>query len=71
MVLPWCPRLLHLWHGRLEDRGYVKRYAILLAHGFDPARDLDPDPAGGLRLLPHAQALRLAVADYLASRNDA
>ena len=64
-------RLLHLWHGRLEDRGYVKRYAILLAHGFDPARDLDPDPAGGLRLLPHAQALRLAVADYLASRNDA
>lgn len=64
-------RLLHLWHGKLKDRGYSTRNAILLEHGFDPARDVDPDPAGGLRLTQQAQALRRAVAQYLASRNDA
>jgi hypothetical protein len=33
-------RVFHLWHGRIEDRQYGARHAVLRRHGFDPARDL-------------------------------
>ena len=64
-------RLMHLWHGDLRDRRYSQRNVILQQHEFDPVRDVDQDPTGGLRLASHAGALRRAVAEYLASRNDA
>lgn len=33
-------RLLHLWHGTIENRRYVQRNQELLALGFDPATDV-------------------------------
>lgn len=63
--------LVHLWHGDLRNRRYSERNAILVNHGFDPVRDVDPEPSGGLRLAKGADALRRAVGEYLGSRNDA
>ena len=40
--------LYHLWHGRLEDRGYDRRYASLQQFDFDPYTDVELD---GKRLL--------------------
>ncbi len=33
-------RILHLWHGRRKDRGYLKRNQELASLGFDPTTDL-------------------------------
>lgn len=63
-------RVLHLWHGTLEGRGYIRRWGVLADHDFDPARDIDPDRGGALRLVPGADALRERIAAYLGSRRD-
>lgn len=33
-------RLFHLWHGEIENRGYMKRHLQLASLGFDPASDI-------------------------------
>jgi hypothetical protein len=64
-------RLLHLWHGALEDRRYAQRQAVLAGHCYDPAIDLDPGREGPLGLIEGSHALRQGVKDYLSSRKDA
>ncbi|HVZ44058.1 MAG TPA: hypothetical protein VHA82_09620 [Ramlibacter sp.] len=69
--LGWAAnRILHLWHGLLEDRQYGKRMDILASRGYDPRRHLDRSGVA-LRFREGCGDLRAAVADYLASRHDA
>ena len=45
-------RLLHLWHGDLEDRAYGKRGQILHEFDFDPFVDIAVDDNGCWRWTP-------------------
>lgn len=60
----------HAWHGRKINRRYVGRWEILIANGFDPARDLRYDVHGLLHLTDANPKLRRDIRDYLALRND-
>lgn len=62
--------IYHLWHGDIEHRNYEKRQEILEQNDFDPENDIELDENGCWRFAPHAERLRLDVADYLASRRE-
>lgn len=38
--------ILHHWHGRKVERGYVAKHALLAKYGFDPLRHLKRDSQG-------------------------
>jgi len=63
-------RILHLWHGELDDRQYMARHEILRAHAYDPARHLQAHGSGvwAWRDAPHA--MREALVDYFRSRRE-
>ncbi len=62
--------LRHVWHGDRSDRQYVSRDALLSACNYDPARDIEPDPATGLYRWTDAATtgLREGVRNYFAAR---
>lgn len=62
--------IYHLWHGDIEYRNYEKRHQILERHDFDPEYDIELDGRGCWRFRPHAEQLRLDVAEYLGSRRE-
>jgi hypothetical protein len=63
--------VLHLWHGKLEDRQYATRYQPLLRQGFDPATDLRIDQNGCWEWTGSSASLR-SVAEWFAGlREDA
>lgn len=64
-------RGVHLYHGRLKSRQYVRRNEILGEVGYDPQRDLEYAPNGTLRWSAAApQALRDAVREYILGRKE-
>lgn len=61
---------LHHWHGRTKDRGYDKRWEIMVKHQFDPAHDLITDTQGMLRFSGRNPALVYDLRASLANRNE-
>ena len=46
--------VLHHWHGRLADRKYKERWAILASHKYQPSKDLQRNPRCGILQLTEA-----------------
>jgi len=63
-------RVLHLWHGDIDNRGYYARHDILAAHEFDPARDLRLDTTGVWAWGEAADSLREGVVRYFEQRRE-
>ncbi|MGE0702708.1 MAG: hypothetical protein AB7F99_15710 [Vicinamibacterales bacterium] len=61
--------LHHLWHGELEDRNYIGRYAGFSAFDFDPEVDLARGVEGAW-LWAGRRDLALHVARYFRSRRE-
>lgn len=54
--------LIHFWHGDRTNRKYVERLSYLGDHDYDPATDIEIDPANGLyRWTDYAQKARPAM----------
>lgn len=62
--------LFHRWHGRACDRGYDKRWRILIDHHYDPTFDIQNDIDGCLAWSGNNPALQDAIRKSLASRNE-
>ncbi len=66
--------LLHYWHGRKVDRGYVGRWKILKKYNFDPRFDLKKDTQGMYRLVDNYDdrsiEMRDAIMRYFRSRQE-
>ncbi|MEK7271042.1 MAG: hypothetical protein AAB215_08910 [Planctomycetota bacterium] len=62
--------IMHLWHGRIEDRGYARRYRGLAPHAFDPAKDIALGRDGCWRWSSEKPALHDDVRRYFASRRE-
>ena len=62
---------VHLYHGKLASRQYVRRNEILTEVGFDPQTHLDYSPNGTIRWSAAAPGeLRQAVRDYMHGRRE-
>jgi hypothetical protein len=61
---------LHHWHGKTKDRGYDRRWDIMVEHGFDPSVDLITDTQGMLRWSGRNPELAIAIKRSLAGRNE-
>jgi glycosyltransferase involved in cell wall biosynthesis len=66
--------LLHLWHGKRENRRYHERLSFLTEYDFDPRTDLRVD-ASGLwswteHALTHKPAMVKLVGGYFSQRNE-
>jgi hypothetical protein len=63
--------ILHLHHGNLSDRSYIKRQFDLIRTGFQPDDHLELDPGGAWRFNAAAPAeTRQMMARYFASRRE-
>lgn len=65
--------VIHLWHGRMINRGYDTRWRILVDYHFNPLTDLARDVAGVLRLVVNNErqwGLRDALRKYFGSREE-
>jgi hypothetical protein len=60
--------LLHLWHGRTENRRYRQRLEDLSRFDFDPQADIVTDPGGAWRWSSDKPAMHTYVRDYFAAR---
>jgi hypothetical protein len=63
--------VLHLWHGKLENRGYGSRYAILNECHYDPFSDIQSDRNGALIFAQGSEQLQQRIERFLSSRQDA
>jgi hypothetical protein len=62
--------IFNLWHGELLNRRYLPRHKILVAHDFDPDRDIAIDEHGALRWASDKPALHQAVREYFQGREE-
>ncbi|MDP9291622.1 MAG: hypothetical protein M3O82_04575 [Verrucomicrobiota bacterium] len=62
--------VFHAWHGKAKQRGYDKRWQMLIDHGFDPSRDLQNDVHGALAWSGANPNLQHSVRRSLAARNE-
>jgi hypothetical protein len=64
-------RVFTLWHGKLANRRYHSRHAILARHGFDPLRDLRISASGAWEWAASAPSgLRKEVRAYFEQRDE-
>ena len=63
-------RLLHLWHGSLENRRYRARNDHLIKLGFDPTHDLMSGPDGCWSLTDRNSPIAQFLSDYFCSRKE-
>lgn len=61
---------LHHWHGKTEQRGYLKRWDIVRYHQFDPALDLVADASGLWRWSGRNPRLAEDIRRSLSTRNE-
>jgi hypothetical protein len=61
-------RIIHLWHGEMEDRKPGQRHSGLSPHDFNPARDIAIGESGAWRWSSDKPALHVYLKDYFASR---
>jgi len=62
--------VLHHWHGKTKERGYDKRWRIMVDHQFDPVTDLITDTQGMLRWSGRNPVLAAAIRQSLSGRNE-
>lgn len=62
--------LLHAWHGKKTDRGYMSRVGILTRNRFSPTKHLLRDANGLYRLRDERGTLRDDLRFYFRSRNE-
>lgn len=62
--------IMHLYHGRLEDRKYKERWEILTKNQFDPATDVVFSPQGVLALTKKGERLSQKLSDYFVDRKE-
>jgi hypothetical protein len=62
--------IYHLWHGRLEDRLYGRRYPDFSRFRFDPERDIIRSPQGVWRWNSDKPAMHRYVNDYFHARQE-
>ena len=62
--------LLHLWHGAFSHRRYRSRHEDLVAHAFDPGRDLTPESSGCWRWNCDKPGLHEFVRGYFRDRRE-
>jgi hypothetical protein len=62
--------LRHLWHGRMEDRGYGRRYVSLKQFAFDPYTDIKVGANGGWCWSSDKPELHEYCRKYLESRKE-
>lgn len=62
--------LYHLWHGDLLQRGYQRRKAILVDHGYDPLTDIAIEEQGCWRWSSHKPEMHKQVRDYFNARDE-
>jgi len=60
----------HHWHGAKQDRGYIKRWTVLIDNEYDPNLDLFKDIHGLLHLTNRNPKLQFDLRTYMRSRND-
>lgn len=63
-------RVLHLWHGDIDNRLYNARHEILARHEFDPARDLALQANGVWGWAGANESLRERVVRYFRERRE-
>jgi hypothetical protein len=63
-------RLLHLWHGDLQDRAYGERGRLLHEFHFDPSLDIAIDDNGCWRWSSDKPALHESVRRYFELRKE-
>lgn len=63
-------RILHLWHGEIQDRQYRQRYSVLTRHNYNPDTDLTSHESGALGFSTFNPHLKTAVGNYIHSRKD-
>jgi hypothetical protein len=61
-------RVIHLWHGEMQDRKPAQRHVGLCEHNFDPARDIAVGPFGAWRWASEKPGLHSYLKNYFASR---
>jgi hypothetical protein len=62
--------VLHYWHGKKKDRGYVDRWKVLVDNKFNPNTDVKYDSQGLLQLSDTNLGLRDGIRKYLRGRNE-
>lgn len=62
--------ILHLWHGRLEDRKYRERWEILTKNSFDPMADIKNTKSGILALTNLGKRLEDKLIEYFIERRE-
>jgi len=60
----------HRFHGSKAKRGYIDRWAMFVAHGFDPDTDLIRNSHGVIEWAGNKPAMELAWDQYLRSRRE-
>jgi hypothetical protein len=63
-------RIIHLWHGEMEDRKPALRHSGLSPHDFNPARDIVIGESGAWRWASDKPALHVYLRDYFSSRQE-
>jgi hypothetical protein len=62
--------ILHHWHGRKVNRGYISRWDILKQNNYDPQVDVMYDSKGVLKLTDNKPKLRDDLRKYFRSRQE-
>ncbi len=62
--------IVHSFHGKKRDRGYVPRWKILQEHQYDPERDIRRDHQGLVQLTRPGERMRDDLRTYFRSRNE-
>ena len=63
-------RIVHLWHGDIDDRCYNTRHLILAENRFDPARHMRMEQSGVWAWSDAPEALRSGVVRYFEQRRE-
>lgn len=62
--------VFHLWHGHLEGRRYMERFAPLHALGFDPHADIAISPQGAWEWATDKPEVHACLRDYFLNRQE-
>lgn len=62
--------IIHAWHGRKKDRGYMSRWGIVVGEKFDPDLDLKYRADGLLMFSGRNPKLPLLVRDHVRSKHE-
>jgi hypothetical protein len=62
--------ILHHWHGKMKDRGYDRRWKMLIRHQYNPRTDLIKDVSGVYQLSDDKWQLRDDIREYFRQRNE-